>query len=96
VALGSTAQGWAPGRPRSVCQGWVVNAALVPGAPGLTQLLPFHFSHFWEVFWAPCRKEVSGTRCKNGIISHHRNYQKQKVERRHSDTKNVFMIPKEK
>ena len=67
-----------------------------PAPLGLTQLLPFRYSHFWEVFWAPCRKDVSRTQCRNGVFSHRKNHQKQEAGRCHSDTKNVFMSPKQK
>lgn len=67
-----------------------------PAPRGLTQLLPFHCSPFWEVFWATCSKEVSRTRCRNAISAHCKNCQKQEAERCHSDTRNVFMTPTEK
>lgn len=46
--------------------------------------------HFWEV---PAEKRR--THCSTAIVTQSKNYQKQRAERCHSDTKNVFVIPKE-
>lgn len=84
--------GLCPGRPRGVCQAGVNEPLCLEPHSGAGSAPTFPHQRFWEVH---AEKRYSRTRCRNGIVTQFKDYQKQEAERCHSDTKNVFAIPKE-